>query len=127
MVSVGEGEIVVKGGHRPRPSFLKGGTQARDPFVNSVSLCSNSISHAINLHMRHAIYVQEHDAYVELIVEAKQAGTDRSKKNRENKYKKREKRMTRTTPPVGTPVLVGPVSQSLCCQTFKVVSSSYQS
>ena len=27
-------------GHRPRPSFLKGGTQARDPFVNSVSLCS---------------------------------------------------------------------------------------
>ena len=25
-------------GHRPRPSFLKGGTQARDPFVNSVSL-----------------------------------------------------------------------------------------
>ena len=27
-------------GHRPRPSFLKGGTQARDRFVNSVS--SNS-------------------------------------------------------------------------------------
>ena len=44
---------------------------------------------------------------------------------RENKYKKKEKRMTRMTPPVGTPVLIGPVSQSLVRQTFKVESSSF--
>ena len=49
----------------------------------------------------------------------------RSDGNRENKYKKKEKRMTRTTPPVGTPVLVGPVSQSLVSQTFKVESYSF--
>ena len=57
----------------------QGREAARDPFMNSVSLIVNSNRHDIN--MRHATYIQEHDAYVELIVEAKQAGTDRSKKN----------------------------------------------
>ena len=55
----------------------------------------------------------------------KQADMNWSEGKRENKHKKKEKRMTRTTPPVGTPVLIGPVSQSLVRQTFKVMSSSF--